>query len=62
MATEKGYNELFSVARKVIILLISFKSPPSCENRAVLLSQAFQIVKVQNTLADTLFLPPIPRR
>jgi hypothetical protein len=34
MATEKGYNELFSVARKVIILLISFKSPQSRENRA----------------------------
>jgi hypothetical protein len=25
MATEEGHNELFSVARKVIILLISFK-------------------------------------
>ena len=41
LATEKGDNELFSVARKVIILLISFKSPQSHENRAVLPSCSY---------------------
>lgn len=37
-----GYNELFSVARKVVILLISFMLPQSQANRAV--SRPFQIV------------------
>ncbi len=41
LATEKCYNELFSLARKVIILLISFKLPQPHVNRGVLPSFKF---------------------
>jgi hypothetical protein len=50
MGTEKGHNELFSVARKVIILLISFKLPQSQANRAVSPSLSNCQCQEQNTV------------
>ena len=46
LATEKCYNELFSLARKVIILLISFKLPQPHVNRGVLHPSSFQIIRM----------------
>ena len=61
MATEKGDNELFSVARKVTILLISFKLPQPQANRAVPPSLfRLSACQAQNTVVETQFFPSNP--